>query len=152
MARLAAGLPATALPRLDFHQQDSIERFHLLVFEFSSPKLCLARLLQFCYKTVFTEMEIVQFYALLTRRKPGLDSIICSLWDSIQNALNWLLTSGSQVRVLHGSSHKINNLRAVSDGRSTCFCYNSQRPSAPASLRDAGCCRSSWCADWRAIK
>src|SRR5262249_57309003 len=26
------------------------------------------------------------------------------LWDSIQNALNWLLTSGSQVRVLHGSS------------------------------------------------
>jgi hypothetical protein len=74
------------------------------VFEFSSPKLCLARLLRFCYKTGFTEMEIVQFYALLTRRKPGLDSIICSLWDSIQNALNWLLTSGSMVRVHHGSS------------------------------------------------
>src|SRR5215510_1011315 len=33
MARLAAGLSATVLPRLDFHQQDSIKRFHLLVFE-----------------------------------------------------------------------------------------------------------------------
>src|SRR4030095_127932 len=92
MARLAAGLPATTLPRLDFHQQNSVERFHLLVFEFSSPKLCLARLLQFCYKTGFTETEIVQFYAPPEEREPGLDSIIFSLWDSIQNALNWLLT------------------------------------------------------------
>jgi hypothetical protein len=43
MARLAAGLPATALPGLDFHQQDSFERFPLLVFDSPFPKLCLAR-------------------------------------------------------------------------------------------------------------
>jgi hypothetical protein len=48
MARLAAGLLATALPGLDFHQQDSVERFYLLVFDSSSPKLCLARLLRVC--------------------------------------------------------------------------------------------------------
>src|SRR5262245_16182458 len=81
----------------------------------------MGSLLQFCYKTGFTETEIVQFYALLAKRKPGLDSIICSLWDSIQNALNWLLTSGSQVRVLHGSFNRINSLGAVSNGRSTCL-------------------------------
>jgi hypothetical protein len=51
---------------------------------------------------VFTEMEIVQFFALLTRQKHGLDSIICSLWDFIQIHQNWLLTSGAQVRVLLG--------------------------------------------------
>src|SRR5215510_949589 len=72
----------------------------------------------------FANAESIPFYALLARWNLGLDSGICSFWDSIQNPRNWLLTSGSQVRVLHGSSHKINNLRAVSDGRSTCFCYN----------------------------
>jgi hypothetical protein len=70
-------------------------------------RLCLLEpfpwiLLQFCYKTVFTEMEIVQFFALLTRQKHGLDSIICSLWDFIQIHQHWLLTSGAQVRVLLG--------------------------------------------------
>src|SRR6187402_3792324 len=36
----------------------------------------------------------------------GLDSGICSFWDSIQNPRNWLLTSGSMIRVHHGSSIK----------------------------------------------
>lgn len=60
-------------------------------------------------------MKIVQFYTLLARRKQGLDSIICSLRDSIQNSPNWLLTSGSMVRVHHGSFNEINYLRAVSN-------------------------------------
>jgi hypothetical protein len=30
-ARLATGLPATALTGLDLHQLDSIERFHVLI-------------------------------------------------------------------------------------------------------------------------
>src|SRR5438045_1537978 len=34
-ARLATGLPASALARLDFHQLDSFERFHPLIW--SSP-------------------------------------------------------------------------------------------------------------------
>src|SRR5215475_1582874 len=51
----------------------------------------------------FANAESIQFYALLARRNLGLDSGICSFWDSIQNPRNWLLTSGSQVRVLHGS-------------------------------------------------
>jgi len=32
MARLATGLPATALAGLDFHQLDPTKRFHLLIF------------------------------------------------------------------------------------------------------------------------
>ncbi len=51
---------------------------------------CSIILLRFCNKTGFTETKIVQFYALLTKQKHGLDSIICSLWDPIQNAQNWL--------------------------------------------------------------
>src|SRR5215510_9538936 len=88
-------------------------------------------LLQFCYKTGFTETKVVQFHALLARLKHSLDSIICSLREFIQNSPNWLLTSGSQVRVLHGSFNEIKYLRAVRDGRSTCFCYNSQRCASP---------------------
>ena len=42
-ARLATGLPATALAGLDFHQLDSIERFHPLMTRFPFPRLCLAR-------------------------------------------------------------------------------------------------------------
>lgn len=42
-ARLATGLPATALTGLDLHQLDSYERFHQLISEFSFPKLSLAR-------------------------------------------------------------------------------------------------------------
>jgi len=33
-ARLATGLPATALTGLDFHQLDFFERFHQLMFDF----------------------------------------------------------------------------------------------------------------------
>ena len=39
-ARLATGLPATALAGLDFHQLDSFERFHQLIL--NSPFPCLA--------------------------------------------------------------------------------------------------------------
>jgi hypothetical protein len=98
-------------------------------------------LLRFCYKTGFTEMKIVQFYALLPRLKHSLDSIICSLRDSIQNSLNWLLTSGSQVRVLHGSSKR--TMESTICGRPslaallafTRFCYNSRRSSDALSPR-----------------
>src|SRR5262245_9450679 len=69
----------------------------------------------------FANAESIPFYALLARWNLGLDSAICSFWDSIQNPRNWLLTSGSQVRVLHGSFNRINYLRAVSNGRSTCL-------------------------------
>jgi hypothetical protein len=91
--------------------------------------------LRFCYKTGFTEMKIVQFYALLTRRKHSLDSIICSLRDSIQNSMNWLLTSGSMVRVHHGSFRR--TIESIICERPamvallalTRFCYNSRRSS-----------------------
>jgi hypothetical protein len=39
MARLAAGLPATTLTGLDFHQQDSIDKFQYLMITSSCPKL-----------------------------------------------------------------------------------------------------------------
>jgi len=48
-ARLATGLPATALAGLDFHQLDSLERFHLLMLESPSPMLSLAR----CHRISF---------------------------------------------------------------------------------------------------
>jgi hypothetical protein len=42
-ARLATGLPATALAGLDFHQLDSVERFRSAHVTSSSPRLGLAR-------------------------------------------------------------------------------------------------------------
>jgi hypothetical protein len=47
----------------------------------------------------FANAESIQFYALLARRNLGLDSGICSFWDSIQNPRNWLLTSGAMDRL-----------------------------------------------------
>ena len=41
-ARLATDLSATTLVGLDFHQLDSMERFHLLISIPPSPKLSLA--------------------------------------------------------------------------------------------------------------
>ncbi len=38
-ARLATGLPATALTGLDFHQLDSYERFHQLILNSPFPSL-----------------------------------------------------------------------------------------------------------------
>jgi hypothetical protein len=38
-ARLASGLPATALTGLDFHQLDSFERFHQLILNSPFPSL-----------------------------------------------------------------------------------------------------------------
>ena len=38
-ARLATGLPATALAGLDFHQLDSFERFHPLIWNSPLPSL-----------------------------------------------------------------------------------------------------------------
>src|SRR5262247_1387820 len=89
----------------------------------------------------FANAESIQFYALLARRNLGLDSGICSFWDSIQNPRNWLLTSGSQVRVLHGSSKR--TIESTVCERSslaallafTRFCYNSRRSSDALSPR-----------------
>ena len=42
-ARLATGLPATALAGLDFHQLDSFRKVSSTHIKFPFPKLCLAR-------------------------------------------------------------------------------------------------------------